>query len=231
MKKVIILSGGLDSTILTYKLVNEFESKNVYALTFHYGQKHHIELEKAKLTCKKLNVNHQLIDISFLGEMVKNVCALIDGSSIKTPTIKESLGHPQPPSYVPNRNMILLSIATSFAEAIEADSVYTGIQCQDNYGYFDATSAFIERINDVNKLNRLHDIQIIAPFANIGKSEEIELGLKLKVPFEDTFSCYNPQENEVSCGVCLTCSDRIGNFIKARVKDPIPYAIEIPWNF
>lgn len=228
--KVICLSGGLDSTILTYKLVDEFGSDKVKALTFFYGQRHDIEIQKAKLTCEKLGIEQKLINISFLGEIVKNVSSLIAGSDIKTPTIKESLGNPQPQSYICNRNMILLSIAISFAEANDADEVYISIQCQDNYGYYDATSAFIDKINQVNSLNRLHNIKVIAPFSDIGKCEEIKLGQTLNVPFEDTISCYEPDSRGYSCGICLTCSDRIGNFMKAHIKDPIPYQIEIPWK-
>jgi len=228
-KKVIILSGGLDSTILTYKIVNEFGNDNIYPLTFNYGQRHSVEVEKSKITCSKLKLEQKIIDISFLGDMVKNVSSLSKDSELKTPTIKESLGHPQPLSYIPNRNMILLSIATSYAESIGSDQVYTGIQCQDNYGYFDANSNFIKKMNEVNNLNRLHNIEIKAPFSNIGKAEEILMGQELNVPFEDTISCYNPDENDISCGICLTCSDRIGNFIKAGVKDPIKYNITINW--
>lgn len=231
-KKVIsVLSGGLDSTILTYKLVNEFGVDNVHALTFWYQQKHNIELEKAKLTCSKLGITHHIVDIGFLGDMVRGVSALVSGSDIQTPTIKESLGNPQPLSYIPNRNMILISIATAYAEAMQANAVYLGLQMQDTHGYFDTTSAFVEAINNVNILNRKNLIEIKAPFIELDKASEIKIGINLNVPFEDTWTCYSGHDEEgKACGKCLSCADRIGNFIKAGIKDPVPYQIDINWD-
>ena len=111
-KNVIsILSGGLDSTILTYMLSNKYGNDKVIALSFNYGQRHSNELEKAKLTCDKLNIKHQIIDISFLNDIVKNVCALGKDTDLKLPEIKDVLGDPQSLNYVPFRNLIFTSLA------------------------------------------------------------------------------------------------------------------------
>ena len=230
MNKIIILSGGLDSTILAYQLVNQFKSKNVFALTFEYGQRHNIELEKAKLTCSKLNINHKIIDISFLGEISKNVSSLVKGSEITVPSIKEVLGDPCPSTYIPNRNMILVSIGIAYAETIQADEVYWGAQIHDMYSYFDTTEEFILALNQVTKLNRKNPIEVIAPFVNLSKKDEILIGQKLNVPFEDTHSCYNVDKDGLSCASCATCSERIAAFAKAGFPDPVGYNKDINWD-
>lgn len=229
-KKAISLSGGLDSTILLYKLVHEFGAENVKALTFNYGQRHSIELEKAKLSCSKLGVDHKVIDIGFLGELVSPVCSLIKNSEINVPSIKEILGHPAPNTEVPYRNMIFCSLCLSFAQSVGADSVYLSLNHIDIYSYWDTSSAFVEAINNISSLNRMHQIQLITPFVDIGKVEEIAIGLKLGVPFEDTHTCYNPNEKGESCGKCGSCAERIKAFMRNNTVDPIKYSIDIDWE-
>lgn len=230
MKKVISLSGGLDSTILLYKLAHEFGPENVVAINYFYNQKHFIELECASTTCGKLGVQKKVVDIGFLGDMVKGASALISDSDIKMPTIKEILGHPQPVSYVPFRNLILLSLTLSFAEANGADEVYLANQQQDMYAYWDTSQDFIDSVNNICNLNRLHNISLVAPFTHMSKADEIKLGLELGVPFEDTWTCYTgPDKDGRACGKCPSCAERIKAFMQNGIKDPIPYAIEIPW--
>lgn len=230
-KVVISLSGGLDSTILAYTLVEQYGAENIYALSFNYNQKHSIELEKAKITCTKLRICHKIVDITFLGDMLRNTSALISGSEINTPTITESLGEPQPVSYVSNRNLILSSLCASYAESIEAKYIYLAFQQQDIYGYWDTSLEFVKRLNYVLQLNRKNSIEIKAPFAQMSKSDEIEIGITLNVPFEDTFTCYSGiNDLGESCGTCLSCSDRIGNFAKLGLKDPIKYSVDINWE-
>ena len=229
-KSLLLLSGGLDSTILLYKLVNELGADNVHALTFNYGQKHSIELEKAKTTTKKLNVVHKLIDISFLGDVVREVSAMVEDSPIATPHIKEVLGDPQTPTYVPFRNQILSSLAFAYAEANDIDKVFLSIQAQDSYGYWDTSMEFVNRFNDLVELNRKHKIGLVAPFVTYSKMKEINIGKQLNVPFEDTWTCYRGDVNSKACGTCASCSERIANFAKSRIKDPIEYDIPIDWD-
>ncbi|AUR85873.1 queuosine biosynthesis protein [Vibrio phage 1.081.O._10N.286.52.C2] len=230
MKVVSVLSGGLDSTILTYKLVESFGAENVFALSFYYGQKQSIELEKAKLTCSKLGIEHRLIDISFLGEVVAPVCANIAGSDVAMPTIQDVLGDPQPPTEVPYRNMLLNTIAFSFAQANGCEQVFTGIQVHDAYGYWDCTQDFLDNMNAISALNRQHEIKLRAPFAHMSKADEIAIGVELGVPFEDSLTCYDPNAAGESCGVCPSCAERIMNFGKAGIIDPAPYSKHIPWD-
>lgn len=230
MKVVSVLSGGLDSTILTYKLVDEYGADNVFALSFFYGQKQSHELEKAKLTCQKLGIEHRLIDISFLGDVVAPVCANIAGSDVAMPTIQDVLGDPQPPTEVPYRNMLLNTVAFSFAQANGCQAVYTGIQVHDAYGYWDCTQDFLDGMNQISSLNRQHEIALVAPFARMSKAEEIVIGQRLGVPFEDSLTCYDPNDKAESCGKCPSCAERIMNFAKAGIVDPVPYSVTIPWD-
>lgn len=233
-KAVVVLSGGLDSTIVTYLAVSRYGAQNVSALSAYYGQKQGgAEIVQAEKTCKRLNIKHVKVDMKFLGDMVKGVSANMIGSGIEMPTIQEVLGEPQPVTYVPYRNMILNAIAFSFAEANDASVVFSGLQSHDCYGYWDTTPEFINAVNNVSILNRKHAIQICAPFVELAKVDEIRLGLELGVHFEETLTCYNPHLDTVgyvSCGKCPSCAERIMNFAKAGVADPIPYAVELDWN-
>ena len=125
---VSVLSGGLDSTILTYILVKKYGKDRVFALSYNYGQKQKRELDMARATCNWLGVAHKVLDLSILGEIVKDVSANIKGTDVAMPTIKDVLGDPQPKTYVPFRNMILNSLAFSFAECNKASHVFTGLQ-------------------------------------------------------------------------------------------------------
>jgi 7-cyano-7-deazaguanine synthase len=228
-KVVVNLSGGLDSTILTYVLVEHYGVDNVFALSFNYGQKQSVELQKASTTTNKLGIEHNVIDITFLGDIVAPVCANITGSDISMPEIEDVLGDPQPPTYVPYRNLILSSLAFSYAEANECSAIFTGLQSHDLYGYWDTSVEFIDRLNQVSQLNRQHSIKVHAPFVDLAKVDEINIAEKLNVPYEDSLTCYEPI-GDVSCGKCPSCAERIQNFIMAGIKDPAPYVIEINWG-
>lgn len=227
---VSVLSGGLDSTTLTYLLAHHYGAERVYALSYFYGQKQSLELEKAALTCKKLGIKHKLIDISFLGEIVAPVTSNVTASTISVPTIEEALAHPQPPSYVPYRNLILNSIACSFAESNEAEFIFSGLQGVDTYHYWDTTPEFVSALNSTTVLNRVNPVQLVAPFNGLMKHDEISIGAELNIPYEDSLSCYDPDTKGNSCGVCATCAERIKNFMVAGYKDPVPYNRDINWE-
>jgi 7-cyano-7-deazaguanine synthase len=226
---VSVLSGGLDSTTLTYLLAHHYGAEHVYALSFFYGQKQSLELERAALTCSKLGIKHKLIDISFLGEIVSNVTSNVSSSSINVPTLEEALAHPQPSSYVPYRNLILNSIACSFAESNDALYVFSGLAAVDAYGYWDTTPNFVNAFNSTTTQNRVSPVQLVAPFSALTKADEIDIGTELHVQYEDTLSCYQPDDNGVSCGTCPTCSERIKNFMVSGKIDPVPYNRDIDW--
>ena len=228
---VSVLSGGLDSSILTYILVKKYGRERVFALSYNYGQKQKVELNMAAATCQHLRVAHKVLDLGILGEIVKDVSANISGTDVAMPTIKDVLGDPQPKTYVPFRNMILNSLAFSFAESNKASHVFTGLQVHDEYGYWDTTQRFVDSMNAVADQNRSHKVKMEAPFSLLSKYDEIMIAKELgNVLFEFTLTCYNPDEEGKSCGKCPSCSERIINFAKAGTKDPIPYSIDIPWN-
>jgi len=228
--KLVVLSGGLDSTTMLYDITNMNGSDKMHAVSFDYGQKHTIELEKAALSCKKLRVKHTVVDMRFLGDMVAGVSALIRSSDINVPTIQDVLGDPAPVTEVPYRNMIMCSLALAYAQSNDCDEVYLGIQKHDQYGYWDTSVAFLESINAISELNRKHSIKIKAPYVNLSKEEEIEIGKALELPYADTWTCYKgPDDQNRACGTCPTCSERIVAFAKYGTEDPVPYAIDIPW--
>jgi 7-cyano-7-deazaguanine synthase len=229
---VIILSGGLDSTIAMRLAVEKYGSENVSAITFFYGQRQAIEIEKAKESTAKLGVKHQVIDATFLREISMGFSANVD-RSIQMPHIKDMLGDPQPVTYLPNRNMIFLSIAAAYAETRNVEYVITGLQCHDEYSYWDTTARFVNKINEVTAENRKIKIKFIAPFVELSKKDEIEILQELDGNTDllmHTLTCYDPDENGHSCGTCGSCSERINGFLKNGLIDPIPYAIDIPWK-
>lgn len=229
---VAVLSGGLDSTVMTHLLAEKYGADKVYALSFDYGQKQKIELNKASATCSSIGCRHSIVGLAVLGDIVRNVSANIGGTDVAMPNIKEVLGDPQPKTYVPFRNMILNSLAFSYAESNDASHIFTGLQVHDEYGYWDTTQKFVDSMNAVAAQNRTHKIQMEAPFAELSKYQEIEImkSLGKTGSLINTISCYNPNEAGESCGECPSCSERIMNFAKAGMVDPIPYSKHIPWG-
>lgn len=229
---VAVLSGGLDSTVMTYMLVKKYGKDRVVALSYNYGQKQKVELSQASLTCARLNIKHEILDLTILGHIARGVCANIAGTDVEMPTIRDVLGDPQPKTYVPFRNMILNSLAFSFAEANDASHVFTGLQVHDEYGYWDTTQKFVDSMNAVAAQNRTHKVSLEAPFSLLSKHHEIEIMRELDEldGLEYTLTCYNPNEAGESCGKCPSCSERIMNFAKANVVDPIKYSVNLPWS-
>lgn len=231
-KVIIILSGGMDSTISMRLCVEKYGAENVRALTFDYGQKQSIEIDRAISSCSLLGVQHKVFNLSVLGSISKGFSANVD-TDIAMPTIKDVLGDPRPKTYVPNRNMILMSIAAAFAETIDAEYIISGFQSTDEYGYHDTTKRFVDKVNDVLSENRIIKIKVIAPFADMSKYDELQVLMKLDGNIDlmnHTLTCYNPNDWGDSCGKCPSCSERIANFAKAKLVDPIKYSIDIPWG-
>jgi 7-cyano-7-deazaguanine synthase len=231
-RAVIVLSGGMDSTIAARLAVEKLGCNNVHAISFYYQQKQSVELDFAKSNAKKLGIKHSLIDISFLGDIVQGVSSNIVGG-LSMPTIKDILGDPAPSTEVPFRNGILLMIAAAYAQSNSLNTIVTGVQSQDEYSYFDTTPEFIENMNRVLSMNRMHQIKIHAPWQGINKATEIECLYYLDGNIDllsNTLTCYNPNEKNESCGICPSCSERLANFVRAGFKDQIPYSISIRWD-
>jgi 7-cyano-7-deazaguanine synthase len=220
-KVVVLLSGGLDSTTLLHYVRKSLGVQDIYALSLIYGQKHVRELEMASWQAGDVGVaEHREIDIGFVGELLRGGSALTNPDIPVPDLVDLSEGQlVQPPTYVPNRNMILISLAAAWAESVGARSVFYGAQAQDQYGYWDCTVDFVSRMNDVLALNRQTCVTVEAPFAERSKGELLEIGLALGVDYGHTWSCYRGGVSP--CGACPTCVERARAFEAVGVPDPL----------
>lgn len=207
-KAVVLLSGGMDSTTLLHYVVKTLGVHAVYALSLVYGQKHARELEMAAWQARAAGVTeHREVELGFMRDLLRGASALTD-PDMAVPDLADldAKQRMQPLTYVPNRNMMLLSLAVAWAEALGAGRVYYGAQAQDQYGYWDCTVDFIARINDVLALNRNTRIVVEAPFATLSKADVVRMGISLGVDYARTWSCY--RGGEAPCGRCPTCVER-----------------------
>lgn len=223
MKKAIILfSGGLDST--TTLAIAKNQGYEVYALSFHYGQRHKIELERAKVAAEKIGVKqHRFINID---------SGIFENSALTTniEVPKDSILAPNdiPITYVPARNTIFLSFALAWAEVIKANNIFIGANIVDYSNYPDCRPDYISAFEKMANLGTEigtteHNLKIHAPLIQLSKSEIIELGLSLGVDYANTISCYDPDPEGNSCGHCYSCLIRLEAFAKLNVKDPVEY--------
>jgi 7-cyano-7-deazaguanine synthase len=217
---VAIVSGGMDSVTMLHQLV-KIEKLQPAVITFVYGQKHDKEIQYAKAQTQLLGCSeHLILDLSMLQPLFASSALVSD--KLAVPDMAAVLGDPQPPTYVPNRNMIFLALAAAYAETNGVSDIYYGAQSHDMYGYWDTTPEFLERLNQVYRLNRRTPIQIKAPLVNHSKTDILHLGLELEVDYAQTWSCYEGQE--VACGRCPTCTERLKAFETVGLPDPLPYA-------
>lgn len=220
---VVLLSGGLDSTVLLHYVARKLKFPAIHALSFNYGQRHSRELAFASIQARLAGVSeHRVMDITFMGALVQQGSALIAGGA-EVPDLSALRAEEleQPPTYVPNRNMMLLSMAAAYAESHGISDVFYGAQAQDEYGYWDCTEKFLDRMNAVLALNRKSPVSIHAPFVAKSKGETVKLGLKLGVDFTQTWSCY--RGGEWACGTCPTCVERLNAFRDNNIADPTVY--------
>jgi 7-cyano-7-deazaguanine synthase len=227
MKCVIILSGGLDSVVLMHHLAQD-KSREIYAITYNYGQRLSREIDCAREQAVLAGVKeHKVIDLGFFKDI--SAMSALTNTNLAVPTAKEAVGDAQSLSYVPNRNMMMLSIAAAYAETVGAAEVAYGAQSADTHsGYWDASPDFLAKINEVLNLNRKNKIRVIAPFMNLDKTAIVGVGLDCKVDFAKTHTCYNG--TEVACGKCVSDANRIQAFINNAKIDPVKYAVNIPWS-
>ena len=226
----MLLSGGLDSSVLLHAIAREFGAGNVHALSFDYGQRHAVELECARAQAAAAGAaRHAILDLRFLGPLLAPGSTLI-ASGGEVPDLADiaEADLVQPPTYVPNRNMMLLSLAAAYAEAQGIGRVYYGAQAQDEYGYWDCTAEFLERINSVLGLNRKTPVQVFAPFVANSKADNVRLGVELGVDFANTWTCYRGladistrPEQRRGCGTCPACIERLNAFASAGIPDPL----------
>lgn len=218
---MVLLSGGMDSTVLLHHVATELGYDRVHALGFNYGQRHRQELACAQAQVDALEgATLELVDISFMGELLAAGTALVSGGA-EVPDLEalDESERAQPPTYVPNRNMMLLSIAAACAEAQGIRDVYYGAQAQDEYGYWDCTVDFLDRVNALLSLNRKEAVTVHAPFVHAKKHELVTRGVELGVDFSKTWSCY--RGGDTPCETCPTCVERSTAFREAKHVDPL----------
>lgn len=224
MKAVVLLSGGLDSSTVLYQA--KADGCECYGISFNYEQRHQRELEAANAIAASVGVKeHQIVhfDLRAWGgsALTDNSLALPETRSLS------EMAHRIPITYVPARNTIFLSFGLAYAEAIQAQRVYLGVNALDYSGYPDCRPDYIEAMQEVFRLGTKQGregeaIQIVTPLIQLRKTEIIELGNRLGVPWEKTWSCY--AGGEAACGVCDSCRLRLAAFAELGLNDPLPYA-------
>lgn len=224
-RAVVLLSGGVDST--TAAAIALADGFDVYAMTFDYGQRHRLEIERARLVAQKLGLSDHIIvtiDLRAFGGS-----ALTGDLALPTHRPMAEIGEGIPVTYVPARNTIFLSFALAWAETLEASDIYIGVNALDYSGYPDCRPAYIEAYEKMANLATKAGVEgrqrltVHMPLIHVGKAEIIRRGLALGVDYALTLSCYDPSPAGEACGVCDSCLLRLKGFRESGVADPIPY--------
>lgn len=224
-KAVVLLSGGLDSsTILAYAKSKGFE---LHAISFFYGQRHQFELESSKKIAQHFGVkDHKFINIdlrAFGGS------ALTDEIEVPKGRTEEEMEGEIPVTYVPARNTIFLSFALAFAEVIQSEDIFIGVNAVDYSGYPDCRPEYISAFEKMGNLATKTGVEgttkltIHTPLIDLKKSEIIKMGLDLGVDYSLTSTCYDPDKEGKACGVCDSCVLRLKGFSELGIEDPAAY--------
>jgi 7-cyano-7-deazaguanine synthase len=235
---VVLLSGGLDSTVAA--ACAKADGFEVHALSVRYGQRHAVELDAARRVAAALGLAaHRIVDLDL---RAIGGSALTDDIPVPRAAAQPAAttaGHPDPGSsvpvtYVPARNTILLGLALAHAEVLGAADVYVGVSSVDYSGYPDCRPAFVEAFERLARLATKAGAEdgvrfrIHAPLQRLSKAETIRRGLELGVDFSLTHTCYDPAPDGAACGRCDSCRLRAEGFLAAGVPDPTRYAPPTP---
>ena len=224
-KAVILLSGGLDST--TVLALARSQGYECYCLSFSYGQRQTIELEKAKETARRMGAASHLVlnlDLDKIGGS-----ALTTEIAVPKRRTEAEMEQTIPVTYVPGRNTIFLSHAVAWAEVVGAFDIFIGINVLDYSGYPDCRPEYLEALEKVANLGTRAGVEsgktfrFHAPLMKLTKKEIIERGTALGVDYRYTHSCYDPDEAGKACGQCDSCQLRLKGFAEAGLTDPISY--------
>ncbi len=229
MKAVVLASGGLDSTVAA--ALARREGYALYLLTIGYGQRHHVEIQKAREIAAWLEAaEHKALQLD-LREFGGSALVGFGDVPKNRPDRERRTGIPS--TYVPARNTIFLSLALAYAEVVDASCIFIGANVLDYSGYPDCRPEFLQAFERVARLGTKKGthgdtVQIKAPLLLLSKTRIIQQGLALGVPFELTHSCYDPCEEGLACGQCDSCLIRLQGFRAAGLQDPAPYATSVP---
>ncbi|NRB78541.1 MAG: 7-cyano-7-deazaguanine synthase QueC [Saccharospirillaceae bacterium] len=219
-KAVVLLSGGLDS--VTVLAMAQQQGYECHAMSFDYGQRHSSELIASAKIAKQSGVEHKIVPLNL---------RLIGGSAL-TDDIDVPDYEPDsdeiPVTYVPARNTVFLSVALGWAEVLEADAIFIGVNAVDYSGYPDCRPEFIQAFELLANLATKAGVEgkklsILTPLIDLTKAQIIQKGLDLGVDYAQTISCYQADDHGKACGVCDSCVLRKQGFIAAGVKDPTIY--------
>jgi 7-cyano-7-deazaguanine synthase len=219
MKVITVVSGGIDSVTLAYKL--KADGHDLKMISFDYGQRHRKELDFAKRAASALQVHWRPINLAAAG-----VGEILSGSALIDREVAVPEGHYAADNMrltiVPNRNAIMLAIAYGLAVSSSADAVAFAVHSGDHPVYPDCRPEFIASFEAMEHVATGQAIELLAPFVRSTKVDIVALGAKLGVPFQETWSCYLGEA--VHCGACGTCHERREAFQLAGVPDPTEYA-------
>lgn len=222
----MLMSGGLDSTITA--AIAKQDGYALFGLTVAYGQRHLVEVKRARAVARTLGVAEHLV--------VELNLRAIGGSALTGDLAVPKDRTPQqrrediPVTYVPARNTIFLSLALAYAESRDAERIYFGANVLDYSGYPDCRPEFLQAFEALARAGTRagaegRSITVRAPLLQLSKVEIIRMGVALGIPFHMTHSCYDPVDGETACGRCDSCRIRLEAFSKAGVVDPVPYAV------
>ena len=219
-KAVILLSGGLDSA--TVVAMAKAEGYQCYSMSFDYGQRHRVELQAAERVAQQLGViEHKVVGLNLNG---------IGGSALTDLSIDvpESPSQGIPITYVPARNTVFLALALGWAEVLEAQDIFIGVNAVDYSGYPDCRPEFIEAFERMANLATRAGVEgegfrIRAPLQYLSKAQIIQTGLANGVDYALTVSCYQADDEGRACGKCDSCRLRAEGFANAGVADPTRY--------
>ncbi|RBI67498.1 7-cyano-7-deazaguanine synthase QueC [Vreelandella sulfidaeris] len=213
---IVIYSGGMDSFTVLHRALRE--GLNVHALSFDYGQRHARELDTARQVCAALGLPHQVVDI-------RAIHSLIDNSALTNPDQPMPQGNYAADNLndtvVPNRNMILLSLAIAKAVNIGAERVDYGAHGGDHVLYPDCRPEFVEAMNHVAGIANFEPVKLHAPYLYASKADILREGLAMGLDYRLTWTCY--EGRELACGVCGSCRERLAAFAANGVTDPLGY--------
>ena len=209
---LVVYSGGLDSYTLLNKAMKKFD--RIEAITFNYGQKHNKEIEYAKSNCVELNIKHEVVNLDL--ENILAGSALVGDIDIPEGNYdKEKMKQ----TIVPNRNMIMISVAASLVIKNDIEYLWYAAHSGDHEIYPDCRPEFIDKMAAVLEICDYHKIKFEAPFQNLSKNEIVATGLSMDLDYSKTWTCYEGKEKP--CGKCSSCLERALSFEANNTEDPL----------
>ena len=224
-KAVVLVSGGLDSA--TTLAIARDSGYDCYAMSFNYGQRHQIELESAKAVSSSMGaVEHKVVKLG-LGDIGGS--ALTDDNIDVPQSDSEDISEGIPVTYVPARNTVFLSLALGWAEVLDAEAIFIGVNAVDYSGYPDCRPEYIQAFQTMANLATRKGVEgqlikIETPLIHLSKAEIIQKGADLGVNYAQTLSCYSPDAEGKACGRCDSCHLRQQGFEAANIPDPTIYS-------